>query len=395
MRIVLFYSEVESFNFFADQLAMQFRARGHEVFIFDLVALISQDEALYMPFIEFVSRKVDIVVCFDGLGMREDMFIEAWDSYNTIAVDILMDPPFRFHPTLEKHPRNYLLFCCDYNHVEYVKEYFGQSVPRVAFMPHVGVRPPEDGEVIPWEKRSYDILFSGTYYRPEERFSQLEKLFPRGSDMYRFYECLLGNLVENSAMSVEQAVPYTLAQAGVSFSPDTLRTVFRCSEDVDWAIRMYRRGQVIQVLADAGLELHLLGRGWENHPSAGLPNVHRVADRIPYGQTLRYMADARVNLNVMPGFKAGTHDRIFNTLLQHSLPLTDSSTWIDEHFTDGEDIALYDLAALGRLPEIAEGLLMDPSGSEEMIRKGYEKVVDAYTWSDCAGWILQAVDNYF
>lgn len=36
MRIVLFYSEVESFNYFSDVLAAQLEARGHETFILDL-----------------------------------------------------------------------------------------------------------------------------------------------------------------------------------------------------------------------------------------------------------------------------------------------------------------------------------------------------------------------
>ena len=115
------------------------------------------------------------------------------------------------------------------------------------------------------------------------------------------------------------------------------------------------------------MELHLLGRGWENHPSSGLSNVHRIDDRIPYGETLAYMADARINLNVMPGFKKGTHDRIFNTLLQHSIPLTDSSTWIDGNYTDGEDIALFDLDHLEQLPNIARRLLEDTKTAERII----------------------------
>ena len=117
-------------------------------------------------------------------------------------------------------------------------------------------------------------------------------------------------------------------------------------DNVDWAIRMYQRERVITVLAEAGYELYLLGRGWENHPCAQYPNVHRIDDRIPYGQTLAYMADAKINLNVFPWFKSGTHDRIFNTLLQRSLPLTDRSAWADNYFTDGEDIAFYDLKHL-------------------------------------------------
>ena len=147
--------------------------------------------------------------------------------------------------------------------------------------------------------------------------------------------------------------------------------------------------QVVKVLADSGFELYLLGRGWENHPSIHCPNIHRIDDRIPYGQTLAYMADAKINLNVMPWFKAGTHDRIFNILLQHSLPLTDSSSWIDENFTDGVDIQLYDLKALDRLPHITRQLLSDPVRTWEMIEKGYEKAAEQFTWKQCAEQILR------
>lgn len=36
MRIVLFYSEVETFNYFSDVLSAQLRVQGHETFILDL-----------------------------------------------------------------------------------------------------------------------------------------------------------------------------------------------------------------------------------------------------------------------------------------------------------------------------------------------------------------------
>lgn len=105
------------------------------------------------------------------------------------------------------------------------------------------------------------------------------------------------------------------------------------------------------------------------------------------------MADARINLNVMPGFKAGTHDRIFNTLLQHSLPLTDPSHWLERYFTDGEDIVFYDLDHLERLPGIVRSLLEEPEKAEKMIQKGYEKVSRELTWSNCVDLLWAAVDR--
>ena len=116
--------------------------------------------------------------------------MEIWNKYQAKAVDILMDHPLRFHPALERHPDNYYLFCCDQNHVEYVKKYFGSQVPFVEFMPHAGVLPPSGTPVIPFEKRKYDLLFTGTYYQPNDKFMELKQVFTENSDLYRFYQAM-------------------------------------------------------------------------------------------------------------------------------------------------------------------------------------------------------------
>ena len=390
MRIALFYTDIESFNFFVDH---EFRNRGNETFIFDMTDPTEESPHSYAHFVEFASAKIDLAVCFDGMCVRQDVLIETWDAWETVVVDILMDPPLRFHPTLLRHSKHYRLFCCDRDHVDYVQRYFPLEVPYVDFMPHVGVVPPQDSPVIPYAKRKYDILFSGTYYRPQDRLTQLHQSLEARPDIWELYQLMYQNLLTDSDLNLEQALLLTLKQKNLSVSADTLRILFSYSENVDWAIRMYQRERVITVLAEAGLELYLLGRGWENLSCTRYPNVHRINDRIPYGQTLAHMANAKINLNVFPWFKSGTHDRVFNTLLQHSLPLTDRSTWAEEYFTDGEDIAFYDLKHLERLPEIAQDLLDHPAKAEAMIEKGYEKVRRELTWKNCADWILDTVSE--
>ncbi len=223
---------------------------------------------------------------------------------------------------------------------------------------------------------------------------ELEETFPGDTALYQFYEQMYQNLTADSSLNIEQAALRTAEQIKWEIPHDFMEVVMYCAESVDWAIRMYQRERVVEVLAASGQELYLLGRGWENHPSAGLPNVHHIDDRIPYKDTLAYMGNARINLNVMPWFKAGTHDRIFNALLQKSVPLTDASSWITEHFTDGTDIALYDLKHLEMLPQITQRLLKDSELAEHIIQKGYEKVSRTFTWQNCAGWLLSTAAEY-
>ena len=388
MRIALFYTDIESFNFFMDQLDHEFRLRGHETFIFDLLHPYDETPHSYAHFMEFAAGRIDLAVCFDGMCVREEVLLEIWDTWETVVVDILMDPPFRFHRTLERHSKNYRLFCCDRDHVEYVKRYFPREVPNVAFMPHAGAAPAKDALVLPYEGRKFDILFTATYYRPQDRLGELLRMCEGNTSMKQLYQMAYQNMIGNTALAAEQAILLAMQQGGWAVPEETLKVIFAWAENLDWAIRMYQREQVVTILAEAGFELYLLGRGWENHSASGYSNVHRIDGRVPYAQTLSYMADAKINLNVMPWFKSGTHDRIFNTLLQHSLPLTDRSSWIDENFTDGQDIAMYDLKHLDRLPAIAESLLHDPDKAEAIIQNGYEKVLKNYTWSNCADRIL-------
>lgn len=393
LRMVMFYSGTESFNYFTDQMTKEFEKRGHQVFVCDLEDHADVSEHSYKALNRFLTKKVDVVICFDGIGTREDQFIEQWDRHQAVVIDILMDPPFRFHPTLEKHPKKYLLCCCDQEHVEYVKKYFPKEVLNVAFLPHFGTLDETEGQGIPYKERKYDILFSASYLHPQVQLEKVKGLFPDRPDMWTFYQSMFENLKLDSSMTIEKAVLGTLQQFDLSVSDEMLLMLLNRSVYVDFAIRMYHRGRVVTTLAEAGLELYLLGPGWEDHPSAGFPNVHRLDAQVPYRKTLQYMSDARINLNVMPGFKAGTHDRIFNTLLQHSLPLTDSSRWLERYFTDGEDIVFYDLDHLERLPGIVRSLLEEPEKAEKMIQKGYEKVSRELTWSNCADLLLAEVDR--
>ncbi len=394
-KIVLFYSEVESFNYFTRQLERELQNRGHETLILDLTEGESAEyfervRLLLEDFKGTASEKIHGIVCFDGLGARGEEWREIWDGYGTSVIDIFMDPPLRFRPLLENPPARYHLFCCDREHVEYVRTYFGETVTAVDFMPHVGFLP-EKKEWIPYDERRYDILFCGTYYRPESKMAEIDAQCPPDSDAYYLYHRTFDFLKANSSLSAWQGFLTVVRQLGWEIPEEVLKQMLTLLDSLDWAVRMYQRERVIWALAESGLDIHLLGRGWENHLAASLPNVHRIDDRIPYGETLAYMADAKINLNVMPGFKKGTHDRIFNTLLQGSVPLTDSSAWIDENFSDGVDIVLYDLDHLERLPDIARKILADREMAEMIVEHGYEKTAKRYTWGHCAEWILDGM----
>lgn len=59
-------------------------------------------------------------------------------------------------------------------------------------------------------------------------------------------------------------------------------------------------------------------------------------------------------MNVMPWFKDGAHDRVFNSMLNGAVCFTDWSRYLTENLRDGEDIFFYELDALECLPDMVQ-----------------------------------------
>ena len=88
MRFVLFYSGVESFNYFTDRIVEELGKRNHQCFILDLNRSNQEGEHSFKAFTDFLAVRADAAIGFDGIGLKEDMFIELWDSMDTVALNL-------------------------------------------------------------------------------------------------------------------------------------------------------------------------------------------------------------------------------------------------------------------------------------------------------------------
>lgn len=169
--------------------------------------------------------------------------------------------------------------------------------------------------------------------------------------------------------------------------------MMRFAEPLDWMVRMHYRELVIKELLNSGLEVNVIGRGWNDFPVSNTQKLNILGERVPFKETFKYMENTKINLNVMPCFKKGTHDRVFNSLLLKSVCLTDTSTWLEENFTDGKDIAFYSLEDLKSLPDRVNMLLDNDKLAKEIAENGSIKVEKQFVWENIVDKILEATVN--
>lgn len=108
---------------------------------------------------------------------------------------------------------------------------------------------------------------------------------------------------------------------------------------------------------------------------------------------LEMLADAKVSLNVMPWFKDGAHDRVFNSILNGAVCVTDPSCYLEEELHEGEGVCYVALQDMDALPEKVKDLLQNDSGRNEIVRRGRAIVEQKHTWAQraktLAAWIAE------
>jgi glycosyltransferase involved in cell wall biosynthesis len=177
----------------------------------------------------------------------------------------------------------------------------------------------------------------------------------------------------------ETAYAHVLKELGPVSDKD-MRDIYKNMIFLDLMIRFYYRGQVMKTLADSGHKIRIYGAGWEELECRRPQNI------ISHGfltsrECLELIGDSKISVNVMPWFKRGAHDRIFNTMLNGAVCATDTSSYLDELLRDGENALCYSLREIDSLPDRISGLLSDRELAERIASQGYDTAAEGHTWA--------------
>lgn len=387
-KIMLFEGDIETQGYFSRQLALAFEKLGHETFLFDL----SKPYISAEKFFRFFERNNTVLVNFNFHGMSgEDYFLDEngrsmWDALDIPSYNIVVDHPMYYHHFLEKTPHNYHHVSIDRNHDKYMARFFPE-IERMPFLPLAGTKLYENKSNVPIARRRYDVMMVGNYCAPQT----FEKFITRIDDEYTaFYYGMIDDLLANPHRTVEEVAEAHLLDELGEVPEEELKKALAAMTFIDLYVRYTVRGQAVQALADGGIRVHIFGDGWDKVPCKHPENL-LLMNKLDSEGCLKKLCQTKLSLNVMPWFKDGAHDRIFNSMLNGAVCLTDSNVYLDSILHDGADCRIYSLAQMKRLPEIAGELLADPDRMQRIADEGYRLAESGHTWAHRAreihGWI--------
>jgi hypothetical protein len=380
-KIVMFTKGIETLWFFSEQMGKTFELLGYDVFYFDQCT----EYRSLSDLIWFCEPGVTAAISFNFDGCSgEEYFIDAegisfFDARDVLFINIVVDHPFYYHKFLPYLPKRYIQVSIDREHDRYLQRFF-PKMERGPFMPLGGTSLWSKDTLPGWEKRDYDIVFTGNYNPP----SMFEKTIRRNGDEYaEFYYDIIRDLVKHPWKSMDATIIEHLNRDVEDINEEGIRDTMPNMIFIDLYVRHYFRGEVVKTLVDNGFKVHCFGAGWKmlecRHPENIIDGD--VLDSLG---CLQQISHSKLSMNVMPWFKEGAHDRVFNSMLNGAVCVSDDSKYLDEILKDGKDYIRYELANLEKLPERVEEVLNDRDKWESIAQSGYRLASKNHTWADRA-----------
>jgi len=412
----MFSGGVETLTYFSKEMAKEFEKKGYAVFFYDLKSEKTDAKRL-RKFIK-VGETVMITFNFQGLEKEPGVYREregyVWDEYRIPCYNIAADHPYYYHDRLRDLPKRYYHISIDRLQEAYFKAYYPEY-QSLGFLPLAGTKytgetacadktkctmemegadgTRDTGETAYSEnaegERTTQMLLTGNYTPP----SFCEPYINGINEEYaEFYRGIIRELIEKPGQTVEAVAKRHCERELGKVAYDDLRLVFHRMIFIDLYVRNYFRGEVVKTLVEAGISVDVIGKGWEELECGGKENLH-IHPQTDSETCLKELRKAKLSINVMPWFKDGAHDRVFNSILNGAFCLSDTSKYLCRELEEGEGVSYYDLQHLEELPKKVTELLQKNEQLQEFVAKGEKKVLEKHTWKQRAEtlerWILQ------
>lgn len=377
-KLVLFTKGIETLWFFSEQLGRTFEELGYEIFYFDQC----KEYDSFLKLLWFCEPGVTAAISFNFDGCSgEDYMIDAegvnfFESRDIPMINIVVDHPFYYHKFLPFLPKDYTQISIDRDHEAYLKRFFPE-MRRGPFLPLAGTSLWNLDSLPGWEERPYDVVFTGNYTPP----SDFEHVITRIDDEYtEFYYGIINDFIEHPHMGMDEGIIRHLIENVEGIDEAGIKECMPNMIMIDLYVRHYFRGEVVKILVDAGIRVHCFGAGWDRLECRHPENIvnGNVLDSLG---CLQQISRAKISLNVMPWFKQGAHDRVFNSMLNGAVCFTDWSAYMKEILRDKTDVCFYELDELEKLPAQIESLLADRECWEKIQRQAYDTAARQHTWS--------------
>lgn len=316
------------------------------------------------------------------------MIVEVLPDYQydkSIAkVHYLCDHPMYLHERLEQLDENDILLSVDERHTGYLRKYY----PGFMYTAYVPLSGNGANILRPYEEREIEVLFTGSYWVPQMPVQPAAEMAFADSVKWKVQE----KITKNPYLTIEDALEQVFGEYQIEVGREEFAQVLNEICDIEFYAREFYRDRMIRTLLAAGIDVSVYGEGWEKLCCPGIEHLHVLPGGAEVAR--RALGNAKIALNIMPGFKAGFQERIASAMLSGAVVVTDVSSYLEETFTDGREMVFYRMNQLEKLPVIIKELLADETRCMQIADAGMRTAQSHHTWKQRVQQMAEQIEAY-
>ena len=332
---------------------------------------------------EFYGKSYDIVFDINGIlpcvrDMDGEFFLNRIQGQKW---HYILDHPFYHDNVLRCSLKDFNVICLDETHAEFIRKHY-PHILKVLCLPLASA---QAGQLIPYQERGHEVLFTGTYTNSDVILYQMMK---QPKEKKEIFERTVQLLLDQPQLTLEEAVSHYV-------DDENLPGFLKDNYFIDMYLRACLREELLALLLKKDIPVTVYGHNWEDFIEKcrrGIPKAEshlHIIGEVPYAKLPDVYADAKIALNQLPWFKAGMHDRIPMGMMNGCVCITDESLYLTDNFIDGEQLYFYSLENMEQAPEIILELLENPDLAVRTAARGYSYAVANLSWKSWLKSFLQ------
>lgn len=383
--IFLGKSTYGALDYFTMEIAQAFQDEGNEVVFINLDNIESANAELrYLD-----DKNVVGLFGFNGMGINiklksgEKLSSSLRAKYYGFFVDHTMYQSIRHNGNQSGNT----VFFVDRKHTNYAKKYY-KTYDNIFYLPHGGTL--HEG-IEKASSRKKDIVFLGSYQDPNTVVEQICKLDSETNK--KIINAVIVTMIDGN-LDVNDAFDVLIKNNNFTLSEEEYKYYVNMFRYADQYVRKYYRYLIIKLFLENKIHIDVYGNGWEKFKCSESERKYlHIYKPVEYLESLELMEKYKVVLNIMPWFKDGGHERVFNSMLAGAVCLTDTSEYLLEEFEDDKNIVFYSLHKLDELPNKIKKLLSNPMKMNSIADSGRMVCEDKHTWRHRALKILEIMEE--
>lgn len=310
-------------------------------------------------------------ISFNNIGTLSPI----WEEKGAKVYNFIVDHPSLYiNDIIRAEYKDYNVICIDKGQIDFLKMVFPHMNERLHFLPHGGRRYTESVE------KTIDVFYAGGFLSEDTiEFAPIDINWIDSED---FYNYVVDYFEVNEYIEPHKVVLDYVSERCHEIKANELVTLTRTVVFTVAAFHtQYKRRRLVEELIRAGVTVHLCGDKWVEMAQKYPSNV------VFYGQVspekcIELIAKSKVVLNISPYYPRGSHERIFNGMLNKSVVVTNRSTYLESRFEDGVDIIYWDeIDYEGIIGQIIE-VINDEELRSNIVENAFKKVSETDQWTN-------------